>query len=76
MAFVRLLLSSHFFTGDWRHMTVVHSVDLQHPYLKEKFPKLHTTKMPTKVGEINVLSFLKMLILFGYVFFHVYWHGH
>ena len=71
MAFVRLLLSSHFFTGDWRHMTVVHSVDLQHPYLKEKSPKLHTTKMPTKVGKRNLLSFLKMIFIFGYVFFHL-----
>ncbi len=60
MAFVRLLLSSHFFTGDWRHMTVVHSVDLQHPYLKEKIPKLHSTKMPMNV------------VIFGYVCF---WHG-
>ncbi len=54
MAFVRLLLSSHFFTSDWRHMTVVHSVDiLQYPYLKEKLPKLHTTKTPTKVSRRN-----------------------
>ena len=46
------------------------------PLSEGKNPKLHTTKIPTKVGERNVLSFLKMLIIFGYVFFHVYWHGH
>ena len=61
MAFVRLLLSSHFFTGDWRHMTVVHSVDLQHPYLKENFPKLHNSKMPTNV------------FIFGYVCMFLAW---
>ena len=54
-----------FFTRNWRHRIVVWSTI---PSSVGKMPKLHTTKMPTKVGERNVLSFFKMLILFGYVF--------